>query len=73
MSYGRRPYLILEGQDNVRIVLDGKMVSIPSDAIAQFIVSMAWRGQEEVNRWMERGKQLRPDLDNFELTYKRKR
>lgn len=72
MSYGRNPYYIYGDGETLHVHGENVSVSVPEDAIAQFVASMAWRGQKEIDEWLERGKNLRPSLDDFELIYRRK-
>lgn len=74
MSYGRNPYYIYEGGDSkIHFILnDGEFTSLSKDALAQFLISMTWRGQHEIDEWIARGLRLRPDLDDFYLTYTKK-
>lgn len=72
MSYGRHPYYIYGDYENMHFHGERVSASIPEDAIAQFVASMAWRGQKEIDEWLDRGKKLRPELDDYELIYRKK-
>lgn len=75
MSYGRMP-------PNPCYIWGGKThlnfwgphgewhAEVPYDAIAQFVARMAARGDEEINKWIQRGVALDPDAfsDDFRVT-----
>ena len=69
MSYGREPYYIYEWDQGVTFLrqtdLDGKNLplvnaTVPEEALAQFIASLAARGTEHLQEWIDKGKALRP-------------
>lgn len=64
MSYGRFPYYIYSDGAYFNFFGDereGQTARVSYDQMAQFIASLAARGDEEINELIERGKQLRPD------------
>lgn len=70
MSYGRAPFYIYEGKDDFTVHFpvtglgtEHRSLSIPSDAIAQLIYSIAWRGSHDLQEWVDRGQKLRETSD----------
>lgn len=62
MSWGRFPYYIFSDGTNVWFYGPGVETSVPEDAIAQLVTSMANLGTDEITEFVERGKKLRPDI-----------
>lgn len=68
MSYGRTPYYIYVWDEGVTFIrlqdFDGKGLpltnaTVPEEALAQFIASIAARGTEHLQLWIDQGKALR--------------
>lgn len=63
MSYGRQPYYIYSDGEFVHFIGTGSPdVKVPVAAMAQFIASMITRGDEEVQSWIQLGKEIRTDI-----------
>lgn len=72
MSYGRTPYYIYldsgglmhfhypqnDGEHNEYQLAN----AVPKEVIAQLIASIAWRGTEHLQEWIDEGVALRPNL-----------
>lgn len=72
MSYGRDPYYIYESSEGFHFCDVGlKGPTVPYDAIAQFVASLAWRGDEQINKLIARGCELRPTLGKVSVEVKK--
>lgn len=70
MSYGRTPYYIFHWSEGITFLrsvdFDNKDLplvnaTVPEEALAQFIASVAARGTEHLQEWIDKGKALRPN------------
>jgi hypothetical protein len=69
MSYGREPWYIFEGPKGIEFMPTGscRSISVPKDAIAQLVATMAWRDEQPgvqpahggLAEYIKRGKELR--------------
>ena len=74
MSYGRKPYYIFDDGESINFYESepvGKKVGpVPHAAMQQFIASLAWRGTDKLQDWIDAGCALRPELGKITVEVK---